>query len=331
MLQLIDLHLHLPGTVRAHTLAELATKNGVELPMPADHLYTRINSDPTEEEKGKGPWFPLLRVYELISASLRTREDFSRVVYEALEDGLRNSNLCYAELAFSPSVHMQAGVEYKEMAAGISDGFARARETLGVDGRAIAAVNREDSGQVAVQLVETVIEHSNDDIVGIGLDFYELAGMPEKFAEAFHLAGEHELYRTAHAGEHAPTAETVATAIDLLGCDRIDHGYQILRDPKIVERCAELGTVFNVAFTTSRRALIQWRKDSVAAMVEAGLRISINSDDPALFPTTLRREMDLASEVVPGKNEAWFVLNSIDAAFISDVDKRRLRNRVLGG
>lgn len=330
MLPLIDLHLHLPGTVRALTLSELAAKNDVELPLPADQLYPRINSDPTDEEKGRGPWFPLLRVYELISASLRSREDFARVVFEALEDGQRDSGLCHAELAFSPSVHMQAGVEYADMTAGIADGFTRAREELGIGGGAIAAVNREDTAEVAVHMVETMLAHPCAEVVGIGLDFYELAGMPEKFAGAFQLAGEHGLRRTAHAGEHAPTAETVATAIDLLGCDRVDHGYQIMRNPEIVARCAEMGTIFNVAFTTSRRALIDWRKESVAAMVDAGLRVSINSDDPALFPTTLRREMNLAAEVVPDKDEAWFVTNSIDAAFLSDDDKEELRKRVFG-
>lgn len=330
VLPLIDLHLHLPGTVRAETLAELASANGVELPLPAGQLYPRINSDPTEEESTRGPWFPLLRVYELISASLRRREDFARVVFEALEDGQRDSGLCYAELAFSPSVHMQAGVDYAAMTAGISDGFARARDELGVDGRAIAAVNREDTAEVAVDMVETVIAHPCPDVVGIGLDFYELAGLPEKFAEAFRLAGEHGLFRTAHAGEHAPTAETVTTAIEVLGCDRIDHGYQILRSPEIVARCAERGIIFNVAFTTSRRALIDWRKESVVAMVDAGLRVSINSDDPALFPTTLRREMDIAGELMPTVDEAWFVENSIAATFLDDGAKSRLRATVFG-
>lgn len=331
VLPLIDLHLHLPGTVRPETLAELAGANGVDLPLPASQLYPRINSDPTEEENTRGPWFPLLRVYELISASLRRREDFARVVFEALEDGQRDSGLCYAELAFSPSVHMQAGVDYTAMTAGIADGLARARDELGVDGRAIAAVNREDTAEVAVKMVETVIAHPCPDVVGIGLDFYELAGLPEKFAEAFRLAGEQGLFRTAHAGEHAPTAQTVSTALDVLGCDRIDHGYQILRDPEIVALCAERGTIFNVAFTTSRRALIDWRKESVSAMVDAGLKISINSDDPALFPTTLRREMDIAGELMPTIDEAWFIENSIAAAFLDDEAKAGLRARVFEG
>lgn len=330
MLPMIDLHIHLPGTVRAKTLQELADKNEVDLPMTASELYTRINSDPTEAEKDHGPWFPLLRVYELISASLCSREDFARVVFEALADGKHQSGLCYAELSFSPSVHMQAGIDYSEVTAGISDGFAKARSELGVDGRAIAAVNREDSAEVAEHMVKTVVAHPCPDVVGIGLDFYELAGMPEKFASAFRLAGGHGLFRTAHAGEHAPTAETVTTALDVLGCDRIDHGYQILRDPETVARCAAEGTVFNVAFTTSRRALIDWRKESVAEMVSQGLRVSINSDDPALFPTTLRREMDLAREIVTDKDEAWFVSNSIEAAFLSADEKHSLRQAVFG-
>lgn len=328
MYPLIDLHIHLPGTVRANTLAELADRNNIPLPLAADELYARINSEPTAAEAAKGPWFPLLRVYELISASLRTHDDFARVVFEALEDGQRDSNLVYAELAFSPSVHMQAGVDYEEMVAGMSAGFARARAELGVDGRALAAVNREDTPQVALDMVRTVIAHPCDDVVGIGLDFYELAGMPEHFAEAFALAGEHGLHRTAHAGEHAPTAQTVATAIDVLGCERIDHGYQILRDPEIVARCADLGIVFNVAFTTSRHALIAWRRESVAAMVRAGLRVSINSDDPALFPTSLRREFDIACETLPEVEPSWFVRNSLDAVFLPEPDRAQLRERI---
>jgi adenosine deaminase len=326
---LIDLHIHLPGTMRASTLADLAAKNEVELPLPAEELYPRINSSPTEEEQGRGPWFPLLRVYELISRALRDREDFSRTVFEALEDARNHSGVVYAELALSPSEHMKAGVAYSEMVAGIEDGLARARAELGVDGRAIAAVNREDTAEVAVDMVRTVAAHPSEAIPGIGLDFYELGGMPEKFVDAFRLAGEAGLKRTAHAGEHAPTAETVQTALDMLGCDRIDHGYQILRDPRIVERCAQEGVLFDVAFTTSRRSLLSWRRESIAAMVEAGLRVTINSDDPALFPTTLEREMAIADEVL-GDKRAWLVGNSVDASFLDAAGKQALRAKVLG-
>ncbi|WGW10602.1 adenosine deaminase [Saxibacter everestensis] len=323
----IDLHIHLPGTVRAETFAELSAANNIDLPMPAAELYRRINSDPTDEEQERGPWFPLLRVYELISASLRTRDDFARVVFEALEDGYRESSTIYTELAFSPSVHTDLGVAYRDMAAGIADGFAMARERLGVDGRAIAAVNREDTPEKATAMVEAVLDHRSDDIVGVGIDFFELKGMPEKFAEAFQLAGRHGLSRTAHAGEHAPTAETVRTCLELLGCDRIDHGYQILRDPEIVARCRDAGVFFNVAFTTSRRALIPWRRESIEKMDDAGLRVTINSDDPALFPTTLEREYAIATEVFGAARLPEFVANAVDATFLGESEREVLRQR----
>ena len=330
MQPLIDLHVHLPGTVRATTLQELADKNDVHLPMPTVELYKRINSDPTEEEQGKGPWFPLLRIYELICDSLQTRDDFARVVYEALEDGLHDSGVIYSELAFSPSVHMRAGVKYGDMASGISDGFTRARSELGVDGRALGAVNREDTPAVAVQMVEEMAANPCPDIVGVGLDFYELAGMPEHFTEAYQLAKRHGLHRTAHAGEHAPTAQTVATALDQLHCERIDHGYQILRDGAIVRRCADEGIIFNIAFTTSRRALRPWRRESVVEMVQQGLRVTVNSDDPSLFPTTVRREMEIAQRILPSVPQDWYVRNAIDACFLDEAEKQELAKRALG-
>ncbi|MCP3425497.1 adenosine deaminase [Rothia sp. AR01] len=324
----IDLHIHLPGTVRAATLADLAAANGVELPMPATELYPRINSDPTEEELTRGPWFPLLRVYELISASLRTRGDFARTVYEAMQDGYHQSGTVYSEFAFSPSVHLAAGVEYREMVAGIEEGIEAARKDLGVDARALAAVNREDTPEVALAMVEEVVARPSDAVVGIGLDFDERKGLPATFAEAFQLAGRHGLKRTAHAGEHVPTAQTIPTCLDLLGCDRIDHGYHVLKDADVVKRCADEGVYFNTAFTTSRRALRPWRRESIREMLDAGLKVTINSDDPALFPTTLARELEITVDLLGEDRRREFVANGVEASFLPEAEKAALREAV---
>jgi len=320
----VDIHLHLPGTVRAHTLTELAARNGVSLPMPGHELYPRINSDPSSDEVDVGPWFPLLRVYELICASLHTRDDFARVTFESLEDGLTTSNVRYQELAFSPSVHLAHGVRYRDMAAGIADGIAAARADLGVDARAIAAVNREDTPMVALAMVEEVVAHPHPVVVGVGLDFDERKGLPERFAEAFALAGRHGLRRTAHAGEHVPSAHTIATCLDLLGCERIDHGYYVLRDDRILERCRAQGVLFNVAFTTSRRALRSWRLQSIAEMVTRGLRVTINSDDPALFPTTLNDEYRIAVDLLGAERIPELARDAVAATFLDEAAKKEL-------
>lgn len=319
-----DIHVHLPGCVRAATLGELAARNGVDLPLPAPELYARINSDPTEAERPHGPWFPLLRVYELICASLRTAGDFARVVYEALEDGLATSNIRYAEPAFSPSVHLAAGVPYRVMAEGIAEGVAAARTDLGVHARAIAAVNREDTPEVARAMVAEIAAHPTEEVVAIGLDFHEARGLPEHFAGAFRLAGRHGLRRTAHASEHVASASPTETCLDLLGCDRIDHGYHVLRDDRVVARCRDAGVAFNVAFTTSRRALRPWRRESITEMYERGLRVTINSDDPALFPTTLAEEYRLAAEALGADALPGLARAGVEASFAPEEVKREL-------
>lgn len=312
-----DLHVHLIGCVRARTLQDLASRYGVPLPLPAHELYPRINSDPTHEESGKGPWFPLLRVYELICSCLREREDFARVTYEALEDGLTESGVVYQELAISPTVHLRHQVTYPTVAGGVHLGIERARDQLGVDARVIAAINREDSEASALALVDEIIRHPIPEIVGIGLDFDERKGPPQRFISAFRRAGAAGLHRTAHAAEHVAAAANVLTCLDDLGCERIDHGYHVLKDPAIVAECRRRRIVFNVALTTSRRALRPWRRQSVGEMVKQGLRVSLNSDDPKLFPTTLAHEFEIArNEIgVQGHDLAQMLRNGVEAAF----------------
>ena len=327
-----ELHVHLPGCVRPGTLEELSRRHGVGLPLPAHELYGRVNSAPALDEVDRGPWFPLLRVYELICRCLRTADDFARVAYEALVDAHRSSNVVHQELSFSPTVHMADGVRYRDMVDGLVAGLEAARRDHGLSGVLIAAVNREDSPAVALDMVETVVAHRVDEVVGIGLDFDERKGAPELFAEAFALAGRHGLHRTAHAGEHVPGpagAANVRTCVELLGCERVDHGYYVLEGPEVVPWARDRGLAFDVAFTTSRRALRPWRLASVREMLRQGLRVNVSSDDPALFPTTLGRELALArDELGLGAEEIFaLVTNAVEASFLGPDQKKSLLAR----
>ncbi len=325
-----DLHVHLIGCVRASTLQDLASRYGVPLPLPAHELYPRINSDPTEEESGRGPWFPLLRIYELICSCLREAEDFARVTYEALEDGLAESGTVYQELAISPTVHLSHQVNYPTVARGVQLGIERARDKLGVDARVIAAINREDSEASALALVDEIVRNPILEVVALGLDFDERKGPPQRFIEAFRRAGAAGLHRTAHAGEHVAAAANVLTCLNELGCERIDHGYHVLQDPAIVAECRRRRVVFNVALTTSRRALRPWRRRSVGEMLQQGLRVSLNSDDPKLFPTTLAHEFEIARKEVGVRvpELAQMLRNGVEAAFCDRRAQAGLRERL---
>jgi adenosine deaminase len=328
-----ELHVHLPGCVRASTLAELSARHGVALPLPAGELYARVNSVPAPEEAHGGPWFPLLRIYELICRCLRTADDFARVAYEAMHDAFVSSNVVHQELSFSPSVHLAQGVKYAEMAIGLAEGLRAAREDFNVSGLVIAAINREDTAATALAMVDALVEHPTHEVVAIGLDFDERKGAPEVFADAYRLAGRHGLHRTAHAGEHVAGpagAANVRKCVELLGCERVDHGYYVLEDTAVVDWARKRGLHFNIAFTTSRRALRPWRRARVAEMLKQGLEVNLSSDDPALFPTTVANEFAIArDELGLGVQElVRLAKNSARASFLEPKDKAALLHRI---
>jgi adenosine deaminase len=120
------------------------------------------------------------------------------------------------------------------------------------------------------------------------------------------------------------------TCLDLLGCERIDHGYFLLEDPQAVARCAAEGVSFTCAFTTSRRAWIPWRRESIRRMVHAGLRVTLGSDDPAMFPTTLGLEYVEACEQIglPLDTVVDLAAYGIDASWMPDDDKARFRREL---
>jgi adenosine deaminase len=172
--------------------------------------------------------------------------------------------------------------------------------------RLIPAHNRELGLARGMDFLETVLRHRPPEVIGIGLDYAERTHPPAQFAPLFAAARAAGLKVTAHAGEDGPAAY-VRDAIELLGCRRIDHGYHIVDDPALMERCRELDVLFTVCPTTTLHTTI-WRdlnspEHAIRRMIEAGLRVTINTDDPGLFATTLNREYTLAGEAF-GLSEA---------------------------
>lgn len=326
----VDLHRHLIGCVRQETFGELARRTGAVLPMSAKEVYSRVNSSPTPEQEARGPWFPLLTVYRWICDCLVTEGDFERIAYESLEDGLNYANIRYQELAFSPSVHMKRGVDYRTVARGLIRGIRTAEEKLGVRAKLIAAVDREDSVDAALAMVREVIDFPTPEVVAIGLDFFEGTNPPEKFVPAFREARAAGLRATAHAGEHKPPRpENISICLDQLGCSRIDHGYYILLDEKIVDRCRRDGIVFNVVFSTTRQSLEE-RSRVIRDMYHSGLTLTVNTDDPRLFDTTLSREMRIARNAldIDAAGLKRFSANSVEAAFLDESDKIWLKEQL---
>ena len=314
-----ELHLHLEGAVDAATFAELAANHGLELPAH-EQVADLYEYDSLAD---------FLLVYSLVCRSIQEEADFRRVTYECLAR-CADSGARYVELFFSPESHFEMGVEYPTMLAGVLGGMADTKAERGLESNLIPAINRELGPARAVEFVEMVAAHPDPQIIGVGLDFNEIGFPSEDYMDAFRAAAEHGLHRTSHAGEVGP-ADNVRAAIDLLGCERIDHGYHVIDDPELVARCAQSQIAFTVCPTTTGYTTV-WRDLSaedhaIKQMADAGLKMMVNSDDPAMFVSDLgneyvrlHREMGLSLDTLKE-----MALNGIDAAWIDDTTKAAWR------
>jgi len=313
----VSLHLHLEGSVQAQTVVELAEKHGVAL--PAHKVPQDIYSYPDI--------IKFLEVYSLVAHVVRDVDDFRRITYETLREASEH-NVRYREMFWSPMAHMDVGVKYPDALEGIVRGIRDAKKDFGIDCRLIADIDRMREPELGLELVETVLNHRCDDLIGLGLDYAEAGNPPEKFWKAFRLAGSRGLRLTAHSCEDAPP-RNVETCLDLLGCERIDHGYHVIEDERITARCVEEGIVFNA--TPVSTAWVYFGNDlphhPIRKMVAAGIKVTLDCDDPPMFKTDPTRDYIVAVEEMGFSIEQIreCVMNSIDGSWLDDPSKRRMR------
>ena len=314
----VELHCHFEGTVRPATFADLARKHSVTLPTDdVDRLYDYDSI------------YEFLTIFAMVSSTLIDQEDFARAAYESIEDGVKLGNLKYREMFFNPTLHTKRGVPYRTVVGGLVDGIRAAETDFGVPCRLIADVYRQDTPAEAREMVEQMLEHRPDELIGLGMDGAEAPDPPEQFVDAYRLARGAGLRLTAHACEDAP-ARNITTCLDLLGCERIDHGYHILGDKALVERCRDEGITFTVCPTATAVCYFDsedYTTHPILEMAASGLKIMINSDDPTMFQT------DIGTEYVKIANAAgWgadrireFSLNGVAGSWLSDDEKRAMR------
>jgi adenosine deaminase len=313
----VELHCHVTGSVRPETFADLAGKNDVSLPGgdPAQ-LY--------EYEDLEG----FLAIYELVSRSLRHREDFARIAYESLEDGARLGNLRYREMFYNPTLHMREGVAYTDVVDGLVGGIRAAEADLGVRCRLIPSIYRQDPVEIAREMLDAVLAHRPDEVIGLGMDGDELRDPPEKFASVFEAAAKAGLRRTAHTSHDGPAGH-ILTCLDVLGCERIDHGYHVIDDPEVLRRTRDEGIPFACALPTP--PLCGWPKElsrsPIKVMVDRGLWVTLNSDDPPMLHTDIGTEyVRFCRELGYGQEKAReLCLAAVDACWLDDGEKRSIR------
>jgi adenosine deaminase len=313
----VELHCHVEGTLRPATVVDLARRHDITLPTTdVDRIYAYETI------------YEFLEIFRLVNSTVIELEDFARVAYESLEDGVKLGNLRYREMFFNPTLHTPRGVAMATVIDGLIDGCKAAEIDFGVRCFLIADVYRQDPPEAARQMVEEVIANRRPELIGLGMDAAEAPDPPEKFVEAFRLAGEAGLHRTSHSAEDGPAANII-TCLDLLGCERIDHGYHILDDDAVVARCRDQGVYFTCC-PTSTAVVYGWpdlTTHPITKMIAAGLNVMLNSDDPTMFHTNIGKEYvdfcgqnDYGPEVV-----RRLVGNGVEATWLDDGEKAAMR------
>ena len=313
----VELHVHLEGCVRPSTFVELARR--YDVPMPTadlEHVYDYHDM------------VSFMEVFERLGSAIRNRDDVARITYESLTDAARGSNVLYREVFCNPSTHPD--LAYRDLVAGFTDGANDAQSATGIVARLIPSVFRGHGPEVSSAMVREVLDGERDLVVGIGMDGDETTGPPELFTQAYALARAGGLGVTAHAGERF-SAQEVRDCLDLLGCTRIDHGYGLVRDSVLLERvrseqihvtCAWLSTTYH--YDGPAQAHPIW------LLHEAGVSMSLGSDDPAMGGTDLAgdylavaRELGLSFAQLAAQSTA-----ALDASWLAEPEKDLLRVRL---
>lgn len=316
----VDLHFHMAGTLRPETLVRLARKYDLPLPRPTETLYSYQD------------FYEFIDVLRIVAQAVRTRDDFELVAYEAIEDAVRTSHARHVEMSFNPQYFMPTGVPYRVQVEGLTAGLLAARRDFGCSGLLIASIDRGLPLDSAEQAMQDIIGQRSDLVVGVGLDGPERAGPPAQFAHLFQRAGRAGFKRTAHVCEDNQTIteappSNVAACLDHLGCDRLDHGYNLLASEHAVRRARDSGVYFCVCGVTSAVQRQRQRFEGIKRMVDAGLRVTLNTDDPAMFHTHLTHSY---TAVLDASGWGWdqaraFSLAGLDACWLDDDAKRALR------
>ncbi len=319
----VSLHCHLTGSVLPDTVVELARKHAVPVPggRTAADLYEIDSHEDLDE---------FLRVYDTVGHVVRDVDDFRRITYESLTALGADHGVLYREIFVSPPAH--PGVAYRTLLDGVCAGMREAKQDTGIDSRIIVAINREDTPRAAVDLVRTVIENRRDEVVGIGLDYAEIHGPPGVFHEAYRLAGRAGLHRTAHSESGPPP--NIEILLDVLGCTRVDHGYHVVDDARITERCVREGIVFTCTPVSSDIGRYSGsgngKHERIAEMVAAGLRVTIDSDDPPMFGTDPTNDFAVLHRALGYDADRLlsFTRNAVEGCWLDEPDRDALRRRV---
>ena len=301
-----ELHLHLEGSVTPQTLVELRRRHGKESSIvQAEALYQYKD------------FLGFLMAFKTLTEDLQTPGDYELITYRLMQQ-LKAENVFHAEVYVSVGVCLWRKLDFDAIFEGLERGRERGEKDFGVSLLWIFDAVRQFGAEAAQTVFELAAKYRARNVVGIGIGGDEVKAPPEMFREQYAYAAAQGLRLTCHAGETAGP-ESIWGALNL-GVERIGHGLTAAQDPELIEELAQRQIPIEICVTSNLKTgcCPSLRDHPVRKYFDQGLMITLNSDDPAMFGTTLNREYELAQSGFGFTDEHLRELarNSFEASFL---------------
>ena len=316
-----ELHLHIEGSLEPELMFKLSKRNKIEIPfksveeIKSAYNFTNLDS--------------FLKIYYEGSNVLINEEDFFDLTWEYILK-CKKDNIVHTEIFFDPQSHLPRGIKFDTIINGIDKALKKAEKDYGITSKIIMCFLRHLDEDQCFDVLKEACNYK-DKIIGIGLDSSEKGNPPSKFKRLFEQAIKEEFLTVAHAGEEGPP-EYIWDSLNLLKIKRVDHGVQCLNDEKLVEKLVKDQIPLTVCPLSNVKLCVfdKLENHNLKKMLDKGLRVMVNSDDPAYFGGYLNKNLIETSKALNLKIEdvKKLIENSFKSSFLNDQDKKNWLKKI---
>ena len=316
-----ELHLHIEGSLEPDLMFKLSKRNKIEIPFKSvDEIRSAYNFKNLDS---------FLKIYYEGSNVLITEEDFFDLTWEYILR-CKNDNIVHTEIFFDPQSHTSRGISFSVIINGINKALIKANKEFGITSKVIMCFLRHLDEESCFSVLKEAVKHK-EKIIGVGLDSSEKGNPPKKFKKLFEEAIKEGFLTVAHAGEEGPP-EYIWDSLNLLKVKRIDHGVQCLKDDKLVQRLKENNIPLTVCPLSNIKLCVfdKLENHNLKKMLDAGLRVMVNSDDPAYFGGYLNTNLIETSKALNLSLDEVKILiqNSFKSSFLDEKSKNIWLNKI---
>ena len=310
-----ELHLHIEGSLEPELMFKLSKRNKVEIPFKnVDEIRSAYNFTNLDS---------FLKIYYEGSNVLISEEDFFDLTWEYILR-CKQDNIVHTEIFFDPQSHIPRGVRFETVINGIDKALKKAERDFGITSKVIMCFLRHLDEESCFDVLKQA-SNFKDKIIGVGLDSSEKGNPPTKFKKLFEQAIKEGFLPVAHAGEEGPP-EYIWDSLNLLKIKRVDHGVQCLKDEKLVERLVKDQIPLTVCPLSNVKLCVfdKLENHNLKKMLDKGLRVMVNSDDPAYFGGYLNKNLIETSKALNLELEdvKKLIENSFKSSFLNEENKK---------